>query len=591
MEIEKTAGERADELTVRSSDTLVGDGAVDFRGKLADKITTGGWRAASFIIVNEVAERMAFYAIAFNMVIFLVKEMHEDLPDASTNVTNWGGTAFVLTLLGAFLADAYLGRFLTIAIFSCFYAAGTVLLTLAASMDSLRPPPCSVEDCRQATGRQKAFLFASLYLIALGTGGIKPCVSSFGADQFDEEDPGEARKKNSFFNWFFFAINLGVVISITLVSYVENRKGWGCGFGISAAGTLLSLVILLAGWRLYRHQRPHGSAFSRFLQVLIAACRNYASSGASGEEALLFELKTELSAIHGMRKLPHTNQYTFLDRAAVMTAPVAFENRWKLCTVTQVEEFKSFVRVLPIWLTTIAFPFAAAHVNLFTTQAMATNRRLSTHFVVPASSVAVFSVVNGLIVIPLYELYGASFFRRFTGHPHGFSSLQRVGLGMFVTIPTFVVAALVERHRRRAAEAVTFWWLLPQYFMLGFADAFTFVGQLEFFYNEATDGTKSISSALFLSTVGVGNWMTSLSVKVVERATGGKERGWLRKDLNHSKLDYYYWIVCAICAVNFCVYLVVASYHKGKDQVVIHSTTGEDESSGTKRLIAAEEAL
>ncbi|KAG0449511.1 hypothetical protein HPP92_027270 [Vanilla planifolia] len=330
MEIEKTAGERADELPVRSSDTLVGDGAVDFRGKLADKITTGGWRAAPFIIVNEVAERMAFYAIAFNMVIFLVKEMHEDLPDASTNVTNWGGTAFVLT--------------------------------------------------------------------------------------------------------------------------------------------------------------------------------------------------------------------------------------------------------------TIAFSFAAAH-------AVATNRRLSAHFVVPAGSVVVFSVVNGLIVIPLYELYGASFFRRFTGHPHGLSSLQRVGLGMFVTIPTFVVAALVERHRRRAAEAVTFWWLLPQYFMPGFADAFTFVGQLEFFYNEATDGTKSISSALFLSAVGVGNWMTSLSVKVLERATGGKERGWLRKDLNHSKLDYYYWIVCAICAVNFCVYLVVASYHKGKDQVVIHSTTGEDESSGTKRLIAAEEAL
>ncbi|KAG0449508.1 hypothetical protein HPP92_027267 [Vanilla planifolia] len=109
---------------------------------------------------------------------------------------------------------------------------------------------------------------------------------------------------------------------------------------------------------------------------------------------------------------------------------------------------------------------------------------------------------------------------------------------MFVTIPIFVAAALVELHRRRAAEALTFWWLLPQYFMLGLVEVFTFVGQLEFFYDEVTDGTKSISSALFLSAVGVGSWMSSLLVKLVLRATWEKERGWPRRALNLSKLDY-----------------------------------------------------
>ena len=71
--------------------------------------------------VNEVAERLAFFAVAVSMVSYLVFEMHQSLPDAATHVNDWIGAAYVLTLLGAFLADAYFGRFLTIIIFSCIY--------------------------------------------------------------------------------------------------------------------------------------------------------------------------------------------------------------------------------------------------------------------------------------------------------------------------------------------------------------------------------------------------------------------------------------------------------------------------------------
>jgi len=81
--------------------------------------------------VNEVAERLAFYAIAVNMVAYLVFQMHQSLPDAATHVTDWIGAAFVLTLFGAFCADAYLGRFKTIVIFSCIY-------TVVRNQD---PPP------------------------------------------------------------------------------------------------------------------------------------------------------------------------------------------------------------------------------------------------------------------------------------------------------------------------------------------------------------------------------------------------------------------------------------------------------------------
>ncbi|KAM0949585.1 putative proton-dependent oligopeptide transporter family, MFS transporter superfamily [Dioscorea sansibarensis] len=76
--------------------------------------------------VNEVRMRMAFYAIAVNMVAYLVREMHQSLPHAATHVNDWVGAAFILTILGAFLADAYLGRFLTIVIFTLIYSLVSV---------------------------------------------------------------------------------------------------------------------------------------------------------------------------------------------------------------------------------------------------------------------------------------------------------------------------------------------------------------------------------------------------------------------------------------------------------------------------------
>lgn len=416
-------------------------------------------------------------------------------------------------------------------------------------------------------------------LIALGTGGIKPCISSFGADQFDEADSNEAQRKSSFFNWFFFAIIIGIMISITFVVYIEDRKGWGWGFGLSAAINASSILILVAGLRFYRYQPPRGSPLTRFLQVVVAACRNHQRGVEVKSHEELYEVTTKESAIHGARKLPHTKQYAFFDKAAVAMANAGDgESRWRLCTVTQVEEFKSFIRILPIWLTTIAFPLAFAQINFFIGQGLVMDRRLSDHFVVPAGSVAVFAAVSSLIFIPLYERFIVPLFRRVTGHPRGLSSLQRVGIGQFITIPTFAVAAFVERHRRSSAHnanTLGFWWLFPQYFLLGISEVFTYVGQLEFFYYEATDGTRSLSSAMFLSANGVGSWLSTLLVKTVVRETGGVGRGWLKRDLNRSKLDCFYWVVCGINAVNFCIfYLVVTRFYKGNGAA---STNNNDE--------------
>ncbi|KAF8015255.1 hypothetical protein BT93_H0914 [Corymbia citriodora subsp. variegata] len=545
--------------------TLVSNGTVDIRGRIADKRKTGGWLASPFIIANEVAERLAFYAIAVNMVSYLVVEMHQSIPVAATHVTDWIGAAYVLTILGAFIADAYLGRYKTIIIFSCIYSVGMILLTVSASIDSLRPPPCKGKLC-QASNSQNAFLYTALALIALGTGGIKPCISSFGADQFDEADKKEVKKKYAFFNWFFFAINMGALLAITLLVYLQAQKGWIWGFGVPSAAMIISIMVLVCGTKYYRFQKPMGSPFTRFLQVMVASVRNYWRGVEAGRETLLYEVQTEGSDITGARKLARTPQYRFWDKAAVVTDPTT--SRWHLCTVTQVEEFKSFLRVLPVWASTIALAISFAQLStFFISQATIMDRQLGPNFQVPAGSTNVFAAINALFLVPIYEKLIVPVLRRYTGHYRGITSLQRMGVGLFLSIFAMASAALIEKRRRDHSPAqfsMSFFWLFPQYFLVGGAEVFTYVGQLEFFYDEATDGTRSISSAIFLSEIGIGSWLSTVIVKTVVAVTGGSEKGWLRNDLNTSKLDYFYWLLTLINVLNFLVYVAVAWNYKGK---------------------------
>ncbi|MFS7911793.1 putative bacterial ABC-type protein transporter [Helianthus anomalus] len=559
-----------EKLELISEMTFVSNGCVDFRGRVADKRKTGGWRASPFIIVNEVAERLAFFAVAVSMVLYLVTEMHQSLPNAATHVTDWIGAAYVLTLVGAFIADAYLGRFLTIIVFSFIYFAGMVMLTLSAKLDRLRPPLCLKRPCPPASDGQTAFLYTALGLIAIGTGGIKPCVSSFGADQFDEEDEREVVKKYSFFNWFFFAINMGALLGITLMVYVQQEKGFAWGFGIPTITMFVSIVILAAGFWNYRYKKPMGSAFTRFVQVMVVATKNHLQGHHVVSDDQLYEVPTRESDIFGARKLAHTPQYRFLDKAAIIKPhdSTTIRNRWKQCTVTQVEEFKCFIRVLPIWATTIALSISFSQLStFFISQATIMDRKLGPHFVIPSGSIPVFSAINALILVPIYEKLIVPFLRSKTGHKRGITSLQRMGVGLFISVFAMASAAVVEHKRRTHANPKTLsvFWLFPQFFLIGSAEVFTYVGQLEFFYDEATDGTRSISSAMFLSEIGIGSWLSTAIVKIIEKATGEEEKGWLRNDLNASKLDYFYWILMAINVVNLVAYLCVARRFKGRD--------------------------
>lgn len=184
---------------------------------------------------------------------------------------------------------------------------GMTLLTLSASVHGLKPF-CDEKNVCHPTGIQTGFFYLGLYLIALGTGGIKPCVSSFGADQFDDSDEAEKKNKSSFFNWFYFSINIGALVASTVLVWIQTNVGWGWGFGMPAVAMAVAVVSFFLGTRLYRNQRPGGSPLTRIGQVLVASFRKIGVQ-VPQNKSLLYETADEKSAVQGSRKLDHTKQF------------------------------------------------------------------------------------------------------------------------------------------------------------------------------------------------------------------------------------------------------------------------------------------
>jgi solute carrier family 15 (peptide/histidine transporter), member 3/4 len=414
-------------------------------------------------------------------------------------------------------------------------------------------------------------VYVALYLVALGTGGIKPCVSSFGADQFDEHDAAEKRSKSSFFDWFYFSINIGALVASSVLVYVQTHVGWGWGFGIPAAAMAVAVASFFFGTPLYRHQRPGGSPVTRVAQVVVASARKWSVPvpPVGGGSSALHDTLDRESGIEGSRKLEHTDQFRFLDKAAVVTAQDASSptvSAWRLCTVTQVEELKSVVRLLPIWASGIMFATVYGQMStMFVLQGNTLDASMGRHFSIPSASLSIFDTLSVIVWVPVYDRLIVPAARSVTGRPRGFTQLQRMGIGLVVSVFSMLAVARHGLYGKKDVVPISIFWQVPQYFIIGAAEIFTFVGQLEFFYDQAPDAMRSMCTALSLTTNALGSYLSTVLLTVVTRnSTRGGKLGWIPDNLNRGHLDYFFWLLAVLSLINFAVYLVIASWYKYK---------------------------
>ncbi|KAK7344520.1 hypothetical protein VNO77_14208 [Canavalia gladiata] len=467
------------------------DGTVDLKGKPVPRSNRGGWKACSFLLVYEVFERMSYYGISSNLVLYLRKKLHQGIVTSSNNVSNWVGTIWITPILGAYIADAHLGRYWTFVVASIIYLlvkanpvitrrnytniSGMCLLTLSVSFPSLKPPEChemDVTKCKKASTMQLLVFYGALYILAIGTGGTKPNISTIGADQFDDFDPKEKAHKLSFFN----------------------------------GHTLL-----------YRHKVVLGSPYTRMAKVIVAALRKWKVT-VPIDSRELYELDFEEYTNKGKFRINSTPTMRFLNKACVETGSSTSE--WMLCSVTQVEETKQILRLIPIWI-----------------------------------------------------------MQRFTRNPRGITLLQRLGIGIIMHFVIMMVASVTERYRLRVAKEhgvvenggqvpLSIFILLPQFILTGIGEAFFEVATIEFFYDQAPESMKSLRTSYSLTTAGIGSFISTFLLSIISKVTEQYgHKGWILNNLNASHLDYCYAFLAALNFLNFMLFMIVTKYFEYRAEI------------------------
>ncbi|KAE9467294.1 hypothetical protein C3L33_00801, partial [Rhododendron williamsianum] len=537
------------------------EGYVDWKKRPALKGRHGGVLAASFVLVVEVLENLAYLANASNLVLYMSKFMQFSPSSSANIVTNFMGTAFLLALLGGFLADTFFTTYCIYPISATIEFTGLLLLTLQAHTRSLKPPICTSVNrntlCEQVEGEKAALLFLGLYLVALGVGGIKGSLPPHGAEQFDETTPKGRKQRSSFFTYYIFCLSCGALIAVTFVVWIEDNKGWQWGFGVSTATILMSIPIFLLGSPTYRNKIPTGSPITTIFKIF----------------SFLFSRQVLAAAFyHSCLCRNSSNTIASMNRSSSCTTDTS--QQVISCTTQQVEEVKIVIKIFPVFMSTIMLNCCLAQLSTFSVQQAATMNTNIGSLRVPPASLPVFPVISMMILAPIYNHIIIPFSRKVTKTEMGITHLQRIGTGLVLSIVAMAVAALVETKRKRVAALglmntteplpITFLWIAFQYLFLGSADLFSLAGMMEFFFTEAPFRLRSLATALSWASLAMGYYLSSVLVSIVNTVTATFWHSpWLfGNNLNHYHLERFYWLLCVLSGLNFLHYLLWARRYK-----------------------------
>uniref|UniRef100_A0A1D1Z8H7 Nitrate excretion transporter 1 n=1 Tax=Anthurium amnicola TaxID=1678845 RepID=A0A1D1Z8H7_9ARAE len=543
----------------------------------------GGWITFPFITGSLMGLSLAVSGVTSNLIVYLIEQFNVQSIDAAqiSNIVN--GCTSVAPVLGAVISDSFFGCFTVVAVSTFVSFLSMIMFTLTAALRSLRPTPCAVpgsNTCQAPTTGQLAVLYGAVALMCVATGGTRFNTATMGADQFDA-----AADQDTFFNWFFVAWYAASIVGATAVVYVQDGVSWGWGFGVCAAASAASIVVLLMGTRHYRRPKPAGSPFTGLARVVIAAARKWRVVAAPPEDPGCYYYGPGEPA--GMPPRPPSRSFRCLNRAAVKTdgdiATItgdggATVRPWRLCTVEEVEDLKAVVRILPLWSTSIFLSISIGiQASLTVLQALSVDRSLSPRFSLPAGSIIVSSLAATALCLPLLDRCLFPACRRLTGRP--LTPLQRVGLGHAINAAAMAASALVEARRIRAVRAhrvppgsvvpMSVLWLLPPLVVAGVGEALHFPGQVALYYREFPPGLRSSGTGMIALIMALGFYLSTAVVGVVRKVTD-----WLPDDVNASKLDRVYWMLAAGGVLNLAVFVAFArAYRYGR----VAEEEGEEE--------------
>jgi POT family proton-dependent oligopeptide transporter len=408
-------------------------------------------RQIRYIVGNEACERFSFYGMRSILVLFLAGTLLGETPAAQREphakeiLHLFMMGVYFFPLLGGYLADRRWGKYRTILWLSLVYCAGHACLAL-------------FDD--QPTG-----FYLGLFLITLGSGGIKPCVAAFVGDQFTAGDKALLPRV---FAAFYWSINLGSLGASLLIPWLLRNHGPKVAFGLPGVLMLLATVIFWLGRRQYRELPPVGHDPHSFGRVLLTAWRAPATPGTP-----------------------------FLDRALATHPREA------------VEGVRAVLRILKI------FAFIPFFWMLFDQKASAwvlQAKRMELDVGLFVFHPAQLQFINPALVMLLVPLTTKVLYPMLDRTRFPLTPLRRMTAGMFLAALSFVVMAWLERALNQGAHLSVLWHIVP-YLALTVAEIFVSVTGLEFAYAQAPLSMKGTIMSFWYLAVAGGN----LVVAVVTR--------------------------------------------------------------------------
>ncbi|KAJ4979102.1 hypothetical protein NE237_009882 [Protea cynaroides] len=525
----------------------------------------GGWITFPFITVGVMGLTIASSGWVSNLIVYLIQEFNVKSVDAAQISSIVNGCNSLFPIAGAVVADSLFGCFSVITFSSVVSLLGIILLTLTATLHSLRP-----SEGETPSRLQLGVLYSALTLASIGLGGTRFTIATMGADQL-----AKAKDQGVFFNWYFFTLYMASIVSFTAIVYVQDSVGWGLGFGLCIATNAVGLAVFLAGKRYYRLVKPKGSPFISLARVLVATICKWklvlVSSQTQSNRSSYYYAKTEVS------KLPSSapsSSFRFLNRAALQTEgdirpDGSIAKPWRLCTVEQVEDFKTLLRLFPLWSSGIFLSTPiGVQISLTILQALTMDRHVGPHFQIPAGSFLVFSLLSTPIAISIADRFLPSTWIKLTGHSP--TPLQRIGLGHVLNIMSMAGSALVESRRLHVVRShhledqtvssvvpMSALWLAVPLAIVGVGEAFHFPGQVSLYYQEFPVPLRSTATAMIALLIAIGFYMSTAVIDFVRKVTG-----WLPDNINQGRMDYVFWMLVVIGVGNFGYYLVCAMLYK-----------------------------
>ncbi|KAJ9152514.1 hypothetical protein P3X46_026074 [Hevea brasiliensis] len=528
-----------------------------------DQRTKGLNKSCLLLIVIAGIERFAFKGVASNLVTYLTDVVKMTNSAAAKTVNNWCGFTSMLPLLVASLADSFWDKYPTILASSFFYVVGLVALTSTALTWAWYP----------SNNLSSSFLFWSLCLISLGQGAYNPSLQAFGADQLESDDElpctkddHKSDKKSMFFQWWYFGVCGGSLLGVTVMSYIQDTFGWVLGFAIPTISMVTSIKLFWSGGRMYVYKQDGNNIGKRPFQSFVQAIKETASK-----------------LINSRIKLSSSNSEVV--ELELQEKPLCPENLGKVNVLNDnsrngiypLENAKVVLRLVPMWTMLLMFAVIFQQpATFFTKQGVTMKRNIGSNFKIPPATLQSAITVSIILLMPLYDRIFIPIARIITRDEKGINVMQRMGIGMVLSIIAMVIAALVETKRLEMSKRMphsetaplSIIWLLPQYILLGISDIFTVVGMQEFFYSEVPGRMKTMGIALYTSVFGVGSFLSALLISLVEIFTRSRGRqSWFSDDMREAHLDKYYWLLAALSALSMLFYVILCKFHRSRSEL------------------------